>query len=143
MQAGPAGAQQPQRQLGVLGDAPLVPAAELLQGDPPDQSHRAGEDRAVALVARGLGDGEEVLVGVVEPPVVAGVLPVAVVLRRLDEADPRLGEQRHAAAQEPRLELVVGVDDADDLGPLGGELAQRVVQRARTCSRASSPGART
>ncbi len=69
VQAGPAGAQQPQRQLGVLGDAPLVPAADLLERTAADEAHRAGEDRAVVLVARRLGDREEVLVRVVEPPV--------------------------------------------------------------------------
>ena len=72
VQAGPAGAQQAQGELGVLGDAPLVPAAEPRSAPAPDQAHGAGEDRAVALVARGLGDGEEVLVGVVEPPEVGG-----------------------------------------------------------------------
>src|SRR5262249_50689975 len=35
----PAGPEQAQRQLGVLGDAPLVPPAELLQRDPPDEPH--------------------------------------------------------------------------------------------------------
>jgi hypothetical protein len=51
VQARPAGPQQPQRQLRVFGDAPLVPAAELVQRYPPDQPHGAGEDGAVVLVA--------------------------------------------------------------------------------------------
>ena len=42
---------QAQGKLGVLGDAPLVPAAQLLQRDPPDQSHRARENGPVMLVA--------------------------------------------------------------------------------------------
>ena len=37
----PARPEQPQRQLSVLGDDPLVPAAEFVQGHPPDQPHRA------------------------------------------------------------------------------------------------------
>jgi hypothetical protein len=44
VQARPARAKQAQRDFGVLGDAPLVPAAEFVQGDPPDQAHGAGED---------------------------------------------------------------------------------------------------
>src|SRR6516225_2923643 len=51
VQAGPPGAQDPQRELGVLGDAPLVPSADRLERTPADEPHRAGEDRAVALVA--------------------------------------------------------------------------------------------
>jgi hypothetical protein len=49
--------------------------------------------------------------------------PVAMpVLRRLHEPDPRVGEERHAVAQPFRLDLVVGVDDADDLGVRVGEM---------------------
>ena len=128
---GPAGPQQPQRQLGVLGDAPLIPAAELLERDPPDQPHRAREDRAVPLVARRLGHREEILVGVVQPPVVPGTLPATVILRRLGEANPALGEQGCAALEERPIELVIGVDHADDLGPLVGHPGQGVVQRSR------------
>jgi hypothetical protein len=50
----PAGPQQAQGQLGILGDAPLIPAAELIQRHPADQAHGAREDGAVVLVARGL-----------------------------------------------------------------------------------------
>ena len=34
--AGESRAEQPKRQLGILGDAPFVPAAELLERDLPD-----------------------------------------------------------------------------------------------------------
>ena len=135
MHAGPARPQQPDREFRVLGDAPLVPAAEFVQGNPPDEAHGAGEDRAVMLVARRLGDGEEVLVGVVQAAVVAGVAPVPVVLRCLHEADPRVGEQRHAVAQPLRLDLIVRVDDADDLGVRVGEVLKRVVERAGLVAR--------
>jgi len=51
VQAVPSGPEQAQRKLGVLGDAPFVPAAKLLERDPPDQSHRAREDGTAVLVA--------------------------------------------------------------------------------------------
>jgi hypothetical protein len=50
------------------------------------------------------------------------LLPVAVVLWCLHEPDPPVGEERHAIAQPCRLDLVVGVDDADDLGVRVGEV---------------------
>jgi hypothetical protein len=128
VQARPSVAEQPERQLGVLGDAPLVPATRLHQGVLADQSHRAGEDRAVPLVARRLRDREEVLVGVVEPPVERRLTPVAVVLRRLDEADLLVGEQRRAGAQELGVELVVGVDHADQRGARVDQFPQCVVE---------------
>ena len=42
------------------------------------------------------------------------------VLRRLHEADAGIGEHRHQVLQPVRLDHVVGVDDADDLGIDGG-----------------------
>jgi hypothetical protein len=50
----PRGPRAPQRQFRVLGDAPLDPASHLFQCRAADQAHGAGEDRAVALVTRGL-----------------------------------------------------------------------------------------
>ena len=94
-----------------------------------DQPHGAGEDRPVAFVARRLRDREEVLVGVVEPAVERRLLPVAVVLRRLDEPDRLVGEERGARAQEAGVELVVGVDHADQLGARVDHLPQREVER--------------
>ncbi len=82
-----------------------------------DQAHGAAEDRAVALVAGLLTDVEEVAVGVVEPPEVRRPLPVAVVLRGLHEGHPPVLEERRAVGQEVGLDQVVGVDDADHLGP--------------------------
>jgi len=108
---------------------PVQPARSSRSDSSPDQPHRASEDRSVALVARRLGHREEVLVGVVQPPVVRGALPAAVVLRRLGEPEPALDEQRRAAPEEAAVELVVRVDHADDLGPLVGHLSERVVQR--------------
>lgn len=123
-------AQQPQRELGVLGDAPLVPAADGLEVVLADQSHRATEDGRVGLAARALRDVEEVPVGVVEPAEVRRLLPVAVVLRGLDEGQPRVGEERGAPGEEVRVDDVVGVDDANDLGPWV-RLGEREVQRTR------------
>ena len=54
---------------------------------------------------------------------------VAVILRRLHEADARIGEQRHQVLQPVRLHDIVGVDDADDLG-IGRGVLQRDAQRA-------------
>jgi hypothetical protein len=51
--AGPSRAEQPQRQLGVLADAPFVPAADRLEGTSAEQPPGAAEDGAVVLVRLG------------------------------------------------------------------------------------------
>ena len=50
------------------------------------------------------------------------------ILRRLDQADLRIGEDRHQIRQPARRHDIIGVDDADDLGVRRGSL-QRDAQR--------------
>jgi hypothetical protein len=121
MVSGPSGGEQAQRQLGVLGHAPLVPAAHLAEGGTPDQPHGAPEDGGVALVPRRLAHREEVLVRVVETPEVVSVPPEAVVLRSLDEADPLVGKERGGVTEPVGFHLVVGVHDPDESGSRVGD----------------------
>ena len=126
----PARPEQPQRQLGVLGDAPTRPSRRVRRGPPAGSAPwcrrrwprrarcgtAARRRRNTCRSSRAAGS-------------TGHACQSAVVLRRLDEADPRVGERGRAAAQQPGLDLVVRVDDADDVGLGDGELAQRVVQR--------------
>ena len=43
-------------------------------------------------------------------------LAVAVILRRLHQADRRIGEQRHQLLEPVGPHDIVGIDDAEDLG---------------------------
>ena len=56
-------------------------------------------------------------------------LAVAVILRRLHEADRASREGRHKVLEPIRLHDIVGVDHADDLG-VGRGVHQRKAQRA-------------
>ncbi len=114
-----AGAEHAQGRLGILGDALLVPAADLVERGAADQAHGAAEDDRVAVAARRHGDVEEVAEAVEEPAQVAVVLPVAVVLRGLDERHARVVEVADGLLQPARVHAVVGVDDAEDLHLLG------------------------
>src|SRR5207248_1333926 len=62
-------------------------SADLLQRLAPDEAHRAREDDRVPVRAGGHRDLEEVAIAVVEAAQVLVVLPVAIVLRCLDECD--------------------------------------------------------
>ena len=123
--------QQAERGLGVLGDAPFVPAPELLQQVAPKKSHRAGEDDRVALVARGHRRGEEVLVRVVTGFQVGVAVVVPIVLRALDECDVLVGEVSNQRVQVGRVDQVVGIDRADQFGARVRVFAQDQVQGAR------------
>ena len=125
----------PQRGLGVLADAPLVPAADRGQRAAAEQPHRADERHRVALVARRHVGQVERLVGVDAGGVVGAALEVAIALEGLQEADGGVGEVGHGLAQVVRLHEVVGVDQADDLRTRIGVLAQRQVARARLVTR--------
>ena len=144
VQPGPAGPQQAQRQLGVLGDAPLVPAADLLHarsgGSVPWCRRRSRRRARCGTAARPRRSTCTSSRAGGSTPLAC---PVAVVLRRLDEAHVRRGEERNAAAQEVRVDLVVGVDHADDLGAPGRCTRPARSSAPRTCSPASPSGGRT
>ena len=60
-------------------------------------------------------------------------LAVAMILRRLDHADLRIGERRDQILQPVRPHHVIGIDDADDLG-ICRRVREREPQRARFVS---------
>src|SRR5690606_16337674 len=124
-----AGLEQAQAQLGVLADAPLGPALDPVERGSAHERHGAVLDDGVALVALDHADLEEAGVLPVAPVLAQGLAGVAVVLRRLDEADVGILDMRHQAAQPVGVDDIVAVDDADDLD-VGRRLAQREVERA-------------
>src|SRR5262249_59401747 len=107
-----------------------APAPDLLEDRAPNQAHRAREDDRVAVGARRHGHVEEVAIAVEEAPQVAVVLPVAVVLWRLNERNLRVSEMADCVAQPVGLDHVVGVDNADPLD-LAWQPPGRLVQRTR------------
>ena len=60
---------------------------------------------------------------------ISGAVAVAVILRRLHEADARIGEHRHQILEPVGFDHVVGIDDADDFG-VGRGVRERDAQRA-------------
>src|SRR4051794_23443049 len=82
-----AGFEQAEAEFGVFGDAPLAPAADFDQRRLADQRHGAVLDDRVALVPLDHADLEEALVFPVAHGLEGVAAPVAIVLRRLDEAD--------------------------------------------------------
>ena len=125
----PALLQQGEAKIGVLDDGAARPAAGAGNRGAPDQAHGAVHDDGVRLVALDHADVEEAGVFAVHGVVHDRAFAVAVILRRLDHADLLIGEIRHEVLQPVRTHDVVGVDDADDLGVVGG-VGEREPQRA-------------
>ena len=119
-----------QAEIGVLADGVAGPAAGHVHRRTADQAHRAVHDDGVAFVALDHADVEEAGIFAVHDVVHQGTVAVAVFLRRLHQADARIGENRHQILQPVRMHDIVGVDDADDLGVGCGAL-HGDAQRAR------------
>ena len=109
-------------EVGVLADGVAGPAAGHVHRRAADQAHRAVDDDGVGLVALDHADVEEPGIFAVHDVVHQRAVAVAMVLRRLHQADAGIGEHRHQVLQPVRLHDIVGVDDADDLGIGGGAL---------------------
>ena len=107
---GVAGSMEADGQLGILGHAPLGPASHLLERLPPNQRERPDRDRGVALVAGHEHGGEEVAVLPVAQAQVAALLPRAVVVPGLHEAEPRILEEADQALEVVGLDQVVAID---------------------------------
>lgn len=91
-----------------------------------DEAHRAGEDDRVAARSADYPNPEEVGEARVAGAVKAALLPGAIVLRRLDEGDPRLVEVRNRDAQVAGIDDVVGIDHANDVDVVGKVLTAPV-----------------
>ena len=107
-------------EVGVLADRVARPAAGHVHRGAADQAHGAVDDDGVVLVALDHADVEEAGIFAVHDVVHQRAVAVAMVLRRLHEADARIGEGRHEILQPVGVHDIVGVDDADDLGVGGG-----------------------
>ena len=110
-------------------DGVARPAAGRHQRVAADQAHGAVHDDGVGLVALDHADVEEAGIFAVHGMVHDRAFAVAMILRRLDHADLRIGESRHQVLQPVGLHHIVGVDNADDLGVAGG-VRERKPQRA-------------
>ena len=122
--------EHPQRRLSIFCDAPLLPAADLLERRTPQQPHCSGKDDRVAIVPRRHRRPEEVLVRIGAGRQIGISFPVSVILRRLDERYLRVGKVSGQRLQVAGIDDVVRVDDTDDLGLGRGESTHRKVECA-------------
>ena len=116
-------------EIGVLADGVAGPAAGHVHRRAPDQAHGAVNDDGVGLVALDHADIEEPGIFAVHDVVHQRTVAVAMVLRRLHQADAGIGEHRHQILQPVRLDDIVGIDDADDLGIDRGARPWRCARR--------------
>ena len=107
-----------------------------------DQAHGAVHDDGVVLVPLHHADVEEAGIFAVHRVVHDAAVAVAVILRRLHQADLGIGEQRHEVLQPVGMHDVVGVEHADDLG-VGRGVVEREPQRAGLEALRDCPRART
>ena len=90
----PAELEDGEAEIGVLADRVARPAAGRVQRGAPDQAHGAVHDDGVGLVPLHHADVEEAGILAVHGVVHDAALAVAVILRRLHQADLGIGEQR-------------------------------------------------
>ena len=107
-----------------------------------DQAHGAVHDDGVGFVPLHHADVEEAGILAVHGVVHDAARAVAVVLRRLHQADLRIGERRHQVLQPVGMHDIVGVEHADDLG-VGRGVGEREPQRAGLEALRACPRART
>ncbi len=117
-------------EVGVLADGVAGPAAGHVHGGAADQAHGAVNDDGIVLVALDHADVEEAGILAIHDVVHQRLAAVAVILRRLNQADARIGKRRHQVLQPVGRHHIVGVDHADDLG-VGRGAGHRDLQRAR------------
>ena len=91
----PALLQDGEAEIGVLADGVARPAAGLFEGGAADQAHGAVHDDGVGLVALDHADVEEAGIFAVHHVMQRAAVAVAVILRRLDQAD--LADRRRPA----------------------------------------------
>ena len=118
----PAALEQREPEIGILDDGVARPAPGGDQRLAPDQAHRAMHDDGVGLVPLHHADIEEAGIFAVHRHLHEAARGVAVVLRRLHQADGRIGEGRHEILQPVGTDHIVGVEHADDLGLRRGVL---------------------
>ena len=125
----PAVLQHGQAEIGVLADGVARPVAGGLDGGAAHQAHGAVRDDGIGLVAHDHADIEETGIFGVHGMMHEGAVAVAMVLRRLHDADLRIREGRDQVLEPVGMHHIVGIDDADD-GGVGGGVGERQAQRA-------------
>ena len=126
----PAKLEQREAEIGVFADRVARPSAGGFDRCAPHQAHCAvGNDR-IGLVPLHHADVEEAGVFAVHGVVHDTAFAIAMILRRLHQADAGIGEQRHKILQPVFLHYIVSVDDADHVR-VGGSVYKGEAQRAR------------
>ena len=125
----PAVLEHQQAEVAVLDDRVARPSADRDQRGAPHQAHGAMHDDGICLIALDHADIEEAGIFAVHGVMHDGALAVAMILRRLDHPDLRVGEGRHQILEPVGPHHVIGVDDRDDLG-VGSRMCERKAQRA-------------
>ncbi len=125
----PSAGENGDAEIAVLHDGVARPAADAIERVPPDQAHRAVHDNGIDLVALDHADIEEPGIFGVHGVMHNRAIAVAVILRRLHQPNLRIGKLRNQIFEPVRLDHIVGVDHADDLG-----VRCRVRQRHPQCS---------
>ena len=112
----PAVFEHEQPEIGVLDDGIARPAADTFHRGAANEHHRAVHDDGVKLVALHHADVEEAGIFGVHGAMHQGARAVAMILRRLHEADARIGKHRHQVLEPVGFDHVIGIDGGDDLG---------------------------
>src|SRR5690606_25826563 len=99
---------------GILADAPFRPTTHALKRALAHHRHSAVLDDGVEIVSLHHADMEETGIFPVSHILECAFVAVAIILRRLHEADIMLVEIGNEGAQPVRLNLIVAVDDSDD-----------------------------
>ncbi len=122
--------EQPQSEFRILRNGIGVPAADLLERAPPDEQHRPVRDGGVHFVPLHHSDIEKSGVFGVHHRLEQAVFTIAVILRRLDECQLRVGEKRNEVLQPRSVHDVVRIEQCDYFrGRV--DLRHRLVERTR------------
>ena len=104
---GSAGFDDGEAEVGILANRVARPVAARLQRLAVDQAHRPVHDDAIGLVAIDHADVEEAGIFAVHGVVHQRAVAVAMLLRRLHQADARIGENRAMPRRMSALSNVV------------------------------------
>ena len=125
----PAKFEQREAEIGVFANRVARPSTGCVDGGAPHQAHRAMRNDRIEFVALDHADVEEAGVFAVHGVMHDAAFAVAVILRRLHQADGRIAEERDEVPEPVVLHNIVGIDDADHVR-VGGGMGESEAQRA-------------
>ncbi len=125
----PAEFEQRQAEIGVLADGVARPAAGSLERGAAHQAHGAVDDDGIVFVPLHHADVEEAGIFGVHRLMHNAAFAVAVILRRLNQTDVRIAEQRHQILEPILMHDVIGIEYGEHFG-VGGGVHHGETQRA-------------